>query len=1113
MHKASLIDDPLWYKDALIYQTHVKAFMDSDGDGTGDFVGLTQKLDYIRDLGVNCIWLLPFYPSPMRDDGYDIADYRNVNPAYGTRRDFRRFIDAAHRRGLRVITELVINHTSDQHPWFQAARQAPRGSSKRNFYVWSDDDRRFAETRIIFTDTESSNWAWDPVAKQYYWHRFFSHQPDLNHNNPRVVKAIIRVMRFWLDQGVDGLRLDAIPYLCVRDGTSNENLPETHAVIRQMRAVVDARYRNRMFLAEANQWPEDVRDYFGTGDECHVAYHFPLMPRMYMALAQEDRHPVVEILEQTPEIPPNCQWAIFLRNHDELTLEMVSDRERDYMYQAYAADPRMRVNLGIRRRLAPLLDNDQDKLRLMHSLLLSLPGCPILYYGDELGMGDNIYLGDRNSVRTPMQWSPDRNAGFSRADPQRLYLPPVMDPIYGYQAVNVEAQEREASSLLNWMRRIIRVRKAYRVFGRGGLRLLHPGNRKILAYVREGGPGDGGAGADEVVLCVANLARGAQPVELDLSDFKGRVPVEMLCQTPFPAIGELPYLLTLPGYGFYWFLLSRDAQPPAWHEDRLPALRLKTLVLPEGWSSLQPGLAQRREPMERALAQLEGQILPRYLPTRRWFAPRAADIRAVALGERQVWGESLISLARVLLEDGQIQDYFLPLSIRWEGRDQPSGVGAPAAAALARVRRHAVPGLLYDAFADETFVRALVQAVGSGGELPCGSGQLRFTPTPDFARLPPPRSGAGLRLLTEHADSWAVLDERLLLKGYRRLRPDVGHEVEMLRYLGEASPAMPIIPLAGFADWRAANGETSVLITIQAYLLNQGDLWTRCLDLLGRLCEQGGERLLSWQDDPALMALGALLDSLGRRLAEFHLALARPTADPAFAPEPITADDLAAWRGDLEAKARTVLDRLAAGLAFLPAETRAAAEQLRYRGEELLSRLAALMPSRVKAVKTRCHGSLGLGQVLVAGNDLVLVDFAGNPERPLAERRAKRCPLVDLASLIWSGALVGRQALEEVCRQRPIQRDALAPYLARWRDELSRRLVSAYEATFQDAPGFTEGAEGWIQARALLRLFVLERALEQLHAALDGDAAAARMPLQSLLAWMEGTAQPSGPGL
>ncbi|MCZ7563480.1 MAG: maltose alpha-D-glucosyltransferase [Burkholderiales bacterium] len=557
---AAQADDAHWYKDAVVYQLHVKAFFDSNDDGCGDFRGLASKLDYIKELGVNTVWLLPFYPSPMKDDGYDVADYHNVHPQYGTRNDFRHFVREAHRRSLRVITELVVNHTSDQHPWFQAARRAPPGSPKRDYYVWSDTDRRYEGVRIIFTDTERSNWTWDPVAKAYYWHRFFGHQPDLNFDNPRVLRAVFRTMRHWLDMGVDGFRLDAIPYLIERDGTSCENLPETHAVIRQIRSLLDANYRNRLLLAEANQWPEDVREYFGEGDECHMAYHFPLMPRMYMAIAQEDAYPVIEIMQQTPEIPESCQWAVFLRNHDELTLEMVTNKERDYMYRMYAADPRARINLGIRRRLAPLMENDADRIKLMNSLLLSMPGSPIIYYGDEIGMGDNIFqLADRNGVRTPMQWSPDRNGGFSRADPQRLYLPPIMDPVYGYEAVNVEAQVRDASSLLNWMRRMLAVRRTSQAFGRGRLTFLKPGNRKILAYLRELG--------DEAILCVANLGRSAQPVELQLGRFRGRVPVEMLGRTAFPPIGELPYLLTLPAHGFYWFRLATDAEVPHWHEE------------------------------------------------------------------------------------------------------------------------------------------------------------------------------------------------------------------------------------------------------------------------------------------------------------------------------------------------------------------------------------------------------------------------------------------------------------------------------------------------------------------------------------------------------------------
>src|SRR5579863_10353980 len=512
--------DPLWYKDAIIYQLHVKAFYDSDNDGIGDFRGLCEKLDYLADLGVTALWLLPFYPSPLRDDGYDISDYKKIHPAYGNMADFGHFVREAHRRGIRVVTELVINHTSDQHPWFQRARRAKAGSSYRNFYVWSDTDQRFLGTRIIFLDTEKSNWAWDPVAQAYYWHRFYSHQPDLNFDNEHLFRSIANVMRFWLDRGVDGMRLDAVPYLIEREGTSNENLPETHAVLKRLRGELDARYRDRMLLAEANQWPEDVLQYFGQGDECHMAFHFPLMPRIYMALATEDRHPITDIMRQTPDIPDNCQWAVFLRNHDELTLEMVTDRERDYLWNYYAADRRARLNLGIRRRLAPLMENDRRKLELLHALLISMPGTPVLYYGDEIGMGDNVFLGDRDGVRTPMQWSFDRNAGFSRADPARLYLLPIMDPIYGFEAVNVEAQSRSPSSLLNWTKRLIAARRTRRALGRGSLRFLYPSNRKVIAYLREW---DG-----EIILCVANLSRSAQAVELDLADFRGRHVIEVL---------------------------------------------------------------------------------------------------------------------------------------------------------------------------------------------------------------------------------------------------------------------------------------------------------------------------------------------------------------------------------------------------------------------------------------------------------------------------------------------------------------------------------------------------------------------------------------------------------
>jgi maltose alpha-D-glucosyltransferase / alpha-amylase len=537
-----------WYKDAIIYQVHVRTFFDSNGDGIGDFQGLAQKLDYVQELGVNTIWLMPFFPSPLRDDGYDISDYRSVHPRYGTLEDFKKFLAMAHERGLRVIIELVANHTSDQHPWFQESRSS-QDNPKRDWYVWSDTDSKYRGTRIIFLDTEMSNWAWDPISKSYYWHRFFSHQPDLNFDNPAVREEMWNVMKFWLEIGVDGFRLDAVPYLIEREGTSCENLPETHEVIRELRRKVDEEFPGTMLLAEANQWPADLRPYFGNGDEFHMAFNFPLMPRMFMGLRLEDRKPITEILQQTPAIPESCQWCLFLRNHDELTLEMVTDIERDYMYDIYASDKSMRLNLGIRRRLAPLLDNDRRRIELLNGMLMSLPGTPIIYYGDEIGMGDNIYLGDRNGVRTPMQWSGGGNGGFSTADPESLYSPPILNPVYGYQAVNVLSQRRFDHSLLSWMQRLIRVRRSSQVFGSGSIEFLYPANHRVLAYIRQLGK--------ETVLVVNNLSSAAQAVELDLRRYKGNILIEMFGKNIFPRIGDLPYLLTIGPYQFYWFRLRK----------------------------------------------------------------------------------------------------------------------------------------------------------------------------------------------------------------------------------------------------------------------------------------------------------------------------------------------------------------------------------------------------------------------------------------------------------------------------------------------------------------------------------------------------------------------------
>lgn len=1091
-------DDPLWYKDAIIYQTHVKAFYDSNDDGIGDFKGLTQKLDYIQSLGVNTIWLLPFYPSPFRDDGYDIADYSNIHPEYGTRQDFRSFVREAHRRGLKVITELVINHTSDQHPWFQAARRAPKGSPKRNFYVWNDDDQKYPETRIIFTDTETSNWAWDSQAQQYYWHRFFSHQPDLNHNNPQVVKAVIRIMKFWMDQGVDGLRLDAIPYLCVKEGTTNENLDETHGVLKQMRTALDERYQGRMFLAEANQWPEDVRDYFGNGDECHMAYHFPVMPRMYMAIAMEDRHPIVDIMAQTPEIPENCQWAIFLRNHDELTLEMVTDQERDYMYNTYAADPRMRVNVGIRRRLAPLMDNDMDKLKLMNVMLLSMPGTPIVYYGDEIGMGDNIYLGDRNGVRTPMQWSPDRNAGFSRTDPQRLYLPPIMDPVHGYEAVNVEAQNRNPSSLLNWMRRMISVRKNHRAFGRGSLEFIRPGNRKILVYLREH--------ENESILVVINLARSPQPVELDLSRFKGRVPVEMRDRVPFPPIGELPYFLTLPPHGFYWLELTQGTEAPLWHEDHLVPDEMAVLVLLDEWEGFFPERfgGNQKTRCEKLVRQLEQDVLPAYLQMQRWFAAKGETIEGVDLLMREIWQEGskswLLARFRVRLPGGREQIYSVPLALAWE-RDDPERVKTLWPHTLCKVRQHSRVGVLYDAFADEDFCRAMVRAMGEGRQIPLADGKLVFSATGAFPRsvdvdpaaLSVQRSGA------EGSNTATILGEKVFLKGYRRLQSGMNPELEMGRYLTDISPVEHIVPLVGAVEYQPTNGEVVTLGLLQAFMRNQGDAWSYTLDTLHRFLGENQGRPVA----EVLAEAGELhgvylmmMHTLGQRTGELHTALAQDKGEAAFTPEPVAPGDVNTWTEQLRVEVVETLDRLAAVREQLPESLQSRVGQLLAMRSMVLDHVAGLLPTELQAHKTRYHGDYHLGQVLLVKNDFLIIDFEGEPARPLAERRVKHSPLKDVAGLLRSFNYAAYAALYGVTDDRPDEFHHQESLVQDWQRRASEAFLTGYRGAAMGSLAYPEDAD---TARRLVEFFTLEKAFYELRYELDNRPAWVGIPLGGLL--------------
>jgi maltose alpha-D-glucosyltransferase / alpha-amylase len=1093
-----VVDDALWYKDAVIYQLNVKSFFDSNDDGIGDFKGLMTKLEYIRDLGVNTIWLMPFYPSPLRDDGYDIADYKNVHPQFGTLDDFRAMLAEAHRLGLKVVTELIINHTSDQHPWFQAARQAPPGSPEREFYVWSDTDQKYADTRIIFTDTEKSNWTWDPVAKAYFWHRFFGHQPDLNFDNPRVMEAVLEIMRFWLDMGVDGFRLDAIPYLVEREGTNNENLRETHEVIKQLRAAIDAAYQNRFLLAEANQWPEDVREYFGDGDECHMAYHFPLMPRIYMAIAQEDRYPIIEIMQQTPDIPDSCQWAIFLRNHDELTLEMVTSKERDYMYTTYAADLQARINLGIRRRLAPLMENDLDRIKLMNSLLLSMPGSPILYYGDEIGMGDNFFIGDRNGVRTPMQWSPDRNAGFSRADPQRLYLPPIMDAVYGYPSTNVEAQSRDPSSLLSWTKRMLAVRKTSQAFGRGARRFLKPGNRKILAYLREFG--------DDTILCVANLSRSAQPVELNLAAFKGRVPVEMLGRNAFPPVGELPYLLTISGYGFYWFRLATDAAVPAWHQEIVSVDERPVLVLFDGWTSLfrERVVPWRIGMAEKTRQQFETDSLPRYIETQRWFPAKGTTIDKARIVDQVLWQEGKLSWLVPLIEldlaadraGAEKQDYFVPMGLAWEEREDDR-VKNLATSAVVKIRQQGNIGLIGDAFADEAFCRAMVNAMASRKEIATAQGKLQFRPTAAFASI------AGTKFSELPVDrprgsssnTVVTMGERLMLKGYRRLRVGLNPELEMGLYLTEVAHYPNCAALAGVVEYIGNDGQTRLLAMLQAYVRNQGDGWTYALEYVRRHLEQ-------YRTTPAGDALPAnaheafltMIRVLAVRTAELHRALAAPTQDSAFAPQPLSRADVDAYRQRALDEANSALERLAATIEAVPAADREAANRVLAQREQILARIQGFTKDYSQGTKIRIHGDYHLGQVLVTKNDFVIIDFEGEPGHSLEQRRAKHSPLRDVAGMLRSFAYVQQSALRSVAHN-DTEAARLAPLARGWELEARAAFVSAYAG----AAGAANLYDSLEPGRGLLGLFELEKVLYELRYEIGNRPTWVGIPLQGIL--------------
>jgi maltose alpha-D-glucosyltransferase / alpha-amylase len=1098
-------DDPLWYKDALIYQTHVRAFQDSNGDGIGDFRGLTQRLDYLQDLGVTALWILPFYPSPLKDDGYDTADYTNVNPSYGTLRDVRQFVREAHNRGLKVITELVCNHTSDQHPWFQRARRAKPGSSARNFYVWSDTAEEYRDARIIFKDFEQSNWTWDPVANAYYWHRFYSHQPDLNFDNPRVHEALFKILDFWLEMGIDGLRLDAIPYLYEREGTNCENLPETHAFLKKFRARVDERFSNRMLLAEANQWPEDAVEYFGDGDECHMAFHFPVMPRLYMAVRMEDRYPIIDILEQTPPIPDNAQWAMFLRNHDELTLEMVTDEERDYMYRTYAQDPAARINLGIRRRLAPLMANNRRRIELMNGLLFSLPGTPIIYYGDEIGMGDNIFLGDRNGVRTPMQWSGDRNAGFSTANSQRLYFPVITDPEYHYTTVNVETQQQNPQSLLWWMKRLIALRKRYRAFGRGSIEFLHPENRKVLAFIRRF--------EDEVILVVANLSRFVQAAELDLSEYLGRTPVEMFGRTDFPPIGELPYFVTLGPHSFYWFSLEPQRVTGERISTDEDAPDLPVLTLSGTWSSILDTRSRGR--------LLD--ILPAYLYDRRWFGGKSRRITRVLVTDSVPVPYDDSTAYMVVLQvdyaDGEPDRYILPLAFATGERADVISTYQQHAI-IARLKVRGDDGILYDAMWEPSFCEALLETITRRRRHRGETGSIVPTTTRAIREA---LAGADTRLEPhlirgEQSNTSVVFGDRLILKLFRKLEPGTNPDLEIGRFLTERTGFTQIAPVAGSLEYETGQSGAMTIGILQRFVPNEGDAWNYTLDMLDQYFERMLARRQEVDDTP--LSTRMLLDMaarelpedvnntighyleeariLGQRTAEMHLALESEPDDPSFAPEAFSMLYQRAlfqsFRG-LSTQTATTLRRQ---LSRLPDGTRANAEHALASLPAAQERFRAIVDRRMTAKRTRYHGDFHLGQVLYTGRDFVIIDFEGEPARPLTERRLKRSPLRDVAGMLRSFHYAAYAALFNQHARGFIATDDThgerwARYWHRW---VSAAFLRAYFETIEGSNVVPHDRD---ERELLLDIFLLDKAVYELGYELNNRPDWVDIPLRGIL--------------
>ncbi len=1071
--------ESLWYKDAIIYELHVKSFYDSNRDGIGDFEGLIRKVDYLQELGVTALWLLPFYPSPLLDDGYDISDYFHINPDYGTMSDFRRFLREAHKRGLRVITELVINHTSSQHEWFQRSRRAKPGSLWRDFYVWSDTTDKYKDARIIFTDFETSNWTWDPVAHAYYWHRFYSHQPDLNYDNPRVRRMMLRVLDYWFNMGVDGMRLDAVPYLYEREGTNGENLPETHAFLKELRAHVDKRFKDRMLLAEANQWPEDAAAYFGNGDECHMAFHFPIMPRLFMAVRTEDRFPIIDILEQSLNIPPTCQWAMFLRNHDELTLEMVTDQERDYMYKAYAQDPRARINVGIRRRLAPLLGNDRRLIELMKGLLFSLPGTPILYYGDEIGMGDNYHLGDRDGVRTPMQWTADMNAGFSTANPQQLFLPVIIDPEYHFTTINVENQTRNLSSLLWFMRQLIAQRKSFHAFGRGTMQFLASDNSKVLTYLR--------TYDQECVLVVANLSRQSQAVHIQVPDYTGYHVRDIFSGNELPRIADGPYVVTLTPYAFYWFTLERPVEPTRQEAEHAVQVRSDST-----WDQLLQSSA-----MPQILQALRGYVRPA-----RWFGGKGRSIRDLRIADRLVVPTPTRPLYLLLVEiayvDAPWENYLIPVGLA-TGDGQAKILEESPESVIAHLRLQEQAGVLYDAAVDPDLHRFLLEMIAHGRSRRVEGGLILIRRSSRFRTLLGERTLplASHVLKAEQSNTAIVYQDTFFLKLYRHLEEGINPDVELSRVVTEETTFTHLPAYAGAVGWQRESAPPLTLALLLQFVPNQGDAWSFALDNIGNSLRHALTLKGKLEAQPELPASVLVVDPnslpavvrdfigpvflemiglLGRRTGELHLALASLSQNPDVTPEPFSLLYQKSLYQSIRGLTLKVLGELENSLRSLEAPTAEAVRGVLANHKAILNRIHRIMDKKIPALKIRIHGDYHLGQVLYTGKDFVIIDFEGEPARSLTERRLKHSALRDVAAMVRSFHYAAQGSLLRADKQ-SMDIEYLQPWADLWYFYVSGVFLDSYRRTVANSPVVPTDATDFA---VLLDTFILEKAVYEL---------------------------------